>query len=201
LDGNVHADQFDVLLSDGKRGKQVEFDVELSESGPINLTLNNRELVFKVCESCMGTSTVCYESEIGLIDSGAAGTCFESSCKIEIVGNAEKIMYCEAPFYKKLFAGCLTSAMHFEFAKAKSSGESYNIKNDIKSCRPKIVGADKMVKLFVNIEDGCPVTVMNAKIHAPPTTTASPTKMPPQIQSSLKGSAEASSFPDWGYAV
>uniref|UniRef100_A0A914P164 Uncharacterized protein n=1 Tax=Panagrolaimus davidi TaxID=227884 RepID=A0A914P164_9BILA len=87
--------------------------------------------------------------------------------------------------------------MNYEFANVKSSYKS----DDVASCMPKIVGSDKMVKLFVDIEDGCSVTVTNAKIHVPPTPTPLPLTVPPPTQSSQKGSAEASSFPDWGYAV
>uniref|UniRef100_A0AC35FAW7 Secreted protein n=1 Tax=Panagrolaimus sp. PS1159 TaxID=55785 RepID=A0AC35FAW7_9BILA len=48
LDGNL-LDEVNGLLSDEKHGKVVGSDVELSGSGPINLTLDNGELVFKVC--------------------------------------------------------------------------------------------------------------------------------------------------------
>uniref|UniRef100_A0AC35FNL8 Uncharacterized protein n=1 Tax=Panagrolaimus sp. PS1159 TaxID=55785 RepID=A0AC35FNL8_9BILA len=151
---------------------------------------------FMVCKDrCIAKSTVCYESKIGLSNPGAAGTCFESSCKVEIEWKNEEITFGRALF--KLFTGCITSVMNYDIAKVISSDESPNIE----SCMPKIVGADKMVKLFVNIEDGCSVIVTNAKIHAPPNTTTSTTKMPPPTQSSQKGSAEASPFPDWGYAV
>uniref|UniRef100_A0AC35GK57 Uncharacterized protein n=1 Tax=Panagrolaimus sp. PS1159 TaxID=55785 RepID=A0AC35GK57_9BILA len=197
LGENVHDDQFDGLLSDGSvTAIQEDKDIRLSGYGQINLTLDDGQLELAVCKGCVGKSTVCYESVIGLSDPKAAGTCFESSCMVKIEGNDETIIFGGEPFYTELLTGCITSTMNYKFAKVESSDNS----NDIKSCRPKIVGADKMVKLFVNIEHGCSVTVINAKIHAPPTTTTS-TKMPPPTQSSQKGSAEASPFPDWAYAV
>uniref|UniRef100_A0A914QRK5 Uncharacterized protein n=1 Tax=Panagrolaimus davidi TaxID=227884 RepID=A0A914QRK5_9BILA len=198
LDGNVRDEVNGLLSSDGSvTAKQKNKDVELYGNGRINLTLDDEKLVLKVCDSCTGTSTVCYESVIGLSDRGAAGTCFESSCKVEIEGKTNVITFGGTPFYKKRFTGCITSTMNYEFANVKSSYKS----DDVAGCMPKIAEADKMVKLFVNIEDGCSVTVTNAKIHAPPATTTSPTKVPSPTQSPPNDSAEASSFPDWGYAI
>uniref|UniRef100_A0AC35EYI6 Uncharacterized protein n=1 Tax=Panagrolaimus sp. PS1159 TaxID=55785 RepID=A0AC35EYI6_9BILA len=198
LDGNILDEVHGLLSSDGfVTAKQKDKDVELSGTGQINLTLDNGELELKVCKDrCIAKSTVCYESENGLSDPEAAGTCFESSCKVEIEGKTDKITFGRALFLKKRFTGCITSVMNHEFANVISSYISY----DIESCKPKIVGADKMVKLFVNIEDGCSVIVVNAKIHVPSTPTPLPLTVPAPTQSSQKGS-EASSFPDWGYAI
>uniref|UniRef100_A0AC35GPK1 Uncharacterized protein n=1 Tax=Panagrolaimus sp. PS1159 TaxID=55785 RepID=A0AC35GPK1_9BILA len=105
LDGNILDEVNGLLSSDGSvTAKQKDKDVELSGTGQINLTLDNGELELKVCKDrCIAKSTVCYESENGLSDSGAAGTCFESSCKVEIEWKKDEITFGRALFLKKRY--------------------------------------------------------------------------------------------------
>uniref|UniRef100_A0A914PCW7 Uncharacterized protein n=1 Tax=Panagrolaimus davidi TaxID=227884 RepID=A0A914PCW7_9BILA len=82
-----------MLLSDGnEHGTEVGEDVILSKTGPINLTLTHEILVFEVCKSCMGTSTVCYEASRGLEVSNAVGDCRgSSSCEFKVNGEDQRI--------------------------------------------------------------------------------------------------------------
>uniref|UniRef100_A0A914QLY2 Uncharacterized protein n=1 Tax=Panagrolaimus davidi TaxID=227884 RepID=A0A914QLY2_9BILA len=190
LDGNVY-DEVNGLLSDGK---QIGSDVELSGSGSINLTLNDGELIFKVCSTCAATSRVCFETTETRIQKKLQCSGIPSYCTFEVRNEDARIFFGDAPVYKSVFGGrCLRPTIH--------GGEVLAVgTNMFDSCEPKIV--DKMIKLYVSIDPLCPITVINAKIHAPPTTTTSPTKVPQPAQSPSKdNSAEASSFPDWGYAI
>uniref|UniRef100_A0AC35FDS0 Uncharacterized protein n=1 Tax=Panagrolaimus sp. PS1159 TaxID=55785 RepID=A0AC35FDS0_9BILA len=69
------------------------------------------------------------------------------------------------------------------------------------SCKPKMDN-NKMIKLYVNIKERCSIKVKGAKIHLPASqTTKYPLSEPPPPNSSQEDSAEASSFPDWGYII
>uniref|UniRef100_A0A914PJQ0 Uncharacterized protein n=1 Tax=Panagrolaimus davidi TaxID=227884 RepID=A0A914PJQ0_9BILA len=69
---------------------------------------------------------------------------------------------------------------------------------DFESCEPKM-DDNKMIKLYVDIKEGCSIKVKGAKILVPPTPL--PLTVPPPTLSPSKDSAEASSFPDWGYII
>uniref|UniRef100_A0AC35GF11 Uncharacterized protein n=1 Tax=Panagrolaimus sp. PS1159 TaxID=55785 RepID=A0AC35GF11_9BILA len=191
LDENFHDDQFDGLLSDRKLGKEVGSDVELFGYGRINLTLNNRELVFKVCSNCAAESRVCFETTETGIQTKLKCSEVSSYCTFKVKNDNDRIFFGDVPVLVRDFGGsCLYPKIHTGYVTAVGT-------SNFKSCQPNIV--DKMIKLYVSIDSSCPITVINAKIHAPPTTTTSPTKVPSPTQS--PDSAETSSFPDWGYII
>uniref|UniRef100_A0A914R9Y7 Uncharacterized protein n=1 Tax=Panagrolaimus davidi TaxID=227884 RepID=A0A914R9Y7_9BILA len=200
LDGNVR-DEDNGLLSDGSvTATQENNNVRLVGYGRINLTLDYGVLEFEVCKGCMGKSAVCYESEIGFSHRKAAGTCFESSCKVEIEGKTDEITFGGIPCYKKLLTGCITSRMNYEFADVVSSQGSLSIY----SCNPK-KDEKNMVKLRLSVNEKCPIRVKNAKIYAPEIQPTTPLPLTEPIKNkpanSQKDSLEASSFPIWGYII
>uniref|UniRef100_A0AC35FEI9 Uncharacterized protein n=1 Tax=Panagrolaimus sp. PS1159 TaxID=55785 RepID=A0AC35FEI9_9BILA len=202
-DENVHDDQFDGLLSDRKHGKEVGSDVELSGQGHINLTLAHNELELKICKNCVGVSRVCFETTDYGIKQDLQCSEIPSYCtfkvKSESYQDKERINF-GGIFIKEDDFGdyCIKPITRADGDGTGSVNTAKGI-TTFDSCKPKIVGLDKMIKLYVDIGQGCPVIVINAKIHAPPTTTTSPTKVPSPTQS--PDSAETSSFPDWGYII
>uniref|UniRef100_A0AC35FPC9 Uncharacterized protein n=1 Tax=Panagrolaimus sp. PS1159 TaxID=55785 RepID=A0AC35FPC9_9BILA len=192
LDANFHDEVDGLLSSDGSvTATEEDKDIRLVGYGRVNLTLDDGELIFEVCSNCVATSRVCFETAETGIQTKLKCADISSYCTFEVRHENGKIFFGDAPVYKEDFGSpCLRPKIHSGAVQVVGI-----IKFD--SCEPKIV--DKMIKLYVSIDSSCPTTVINAKIHAPPTTTTSPTKVPSPTQS--PDSAETSSFPDWGYII
>uniref|UniRef100_A0AC35EXS7 Uncharacterized protein n=1 Tax=Panagrolaimus sp. PS1159 TaxID=55785 RepID=A0AC35EXS7_9BILA len=67
-------------------------------------------------------------------------------------------------------------------------------------CEPKM-DDNKVIKLYVNIKEGCSIKVKGAKIHLPEVQTTQLPLIGPPTQSPSNDSTKASSFPDWGYII
>uniref|UniRef100_A0AC35GTT7 Uncharacterized protein n=1 Tax=Panagrolaimus sp. PS1159 TaxID=55785 RepID=A0AC35GTT7_9BILA len=193
LVGNVYENGSSdaLLLSDkNEHGTQFGEDVILSGYGPINLTLTYEMLIFEVCKSCMGTSTVCYEASHGFHVSEAVGDCRgSSSCEFKVKGEDPKLVFGnEASVFKTHF-------IYYYFLSDFISFES---------CEPKM-DDNKMIKLYVNIDPECTIKVKNARIYVPKKNAKidvpkvlSPIKSTPNRTS--KDTSETS-FPIWGYII
>uniref|UniRef100_A0A914PPZ5 Uncharacterized protein n=1 Tax=Panagrolaimus davidi TaxID=227884 RepID=A0A914PPZ5_9BILA len=186
-----------MLLSDGnEHGTEDGEDVILSKTGPINLTLTHETLVFEVCKSCMGTSSVCYEASRGMEVFNAVGDCRgSSSCEFKVNGEHLKMLFGkEASVLKEDFISTCSSTTSMEYPFAR-----FLYYYAFESCEPKM-DDNKMIKLNVDIKEGCSIKVKGAKIHVPKISTT-PLPERPSPGTSQKDTSEASSFPDWGYII
>uniref|UniRef100_A0AC34GY67 Uncharacterized protein n=1 Tax=Panagrolaimus sp. ES5 TaxID=591445 RepID=A0AC34GY67_9BILA len=184
----------DELFADGKaEGTPDGNDLILRGNGEINLTLFRGELQFEVCKDCEGTSKVCFDSTERNIASTVKCSGFSSYCKFKVKYDVtdsgyEKIFFGDAFVFKDDFQ-CLQPTM--------KSGLVQVVRNiKFESCEPNIVGVDKMIKLYVNIDRSCSIRVLNAKVYAPEIpSTPLPSKSKPNDQST--DPSWTASFPWW----
>uniref|UniRef100_A0A914Y772 Uncharacterized protein n=1 Tax=Panagrolaimus superbus TaxID=310955 RepID=A0A914Y772_9BILA len=185
----------DILLADGSvNGMPDGNDVRLSGYGSINLTLTDRTLQFEVCDSCRGRSKVCFDT--AKVHSEAICPGYSSYCKFEVeykkskADGIESIYFNDDRVYKSNFNGdCLRPTMHWGLVVAVGT-------SGFKSCKPKIDGLEKMIKLYVDIDASCPIKVKNAKIHVPDVPTANPLS-----NSTTDNEFSTASVPVWAIVI
>uniref|UniRef100_A0A914Z0X8 Uncharacterized protein n=1 Tax=Panagrolaimus superbus TaxID=310955 RepID=A0A914Z0X8_9BILA len=174
LDGNdafneqLHSD---ILLADGSvKGIPDGNDIRLSGYGFINVTLTLGTLQFEVCNSCKGTSKVCFPT--ARVHSEAR--CLGSYCKFEVKyekdeeTQTEIISFNDIRVSKNDFVPrCLRPTMQWGEVVAVETSK-------FMSCEPKNNGIDKMITLYVGIDASCSIKVLNAEIHVPEVSTTNP---------------------------
>uniref|UniRef100_A0A914Z0F5 Uncharacterized protein n=1 Tax=Panagrolaimus superbus TaxID=310955 RepID=A0A914Z0F5_9BILA len=181
----------DNLLADGEvNGIPNGNDIQLSGSGFINLTLTFRTLQFEVCKSCRGASSVCFDTTENNIAEIIKCSGLPSYCKFEVKNEADYIYFGRVAVHESVFGGsCLRPTMHS--GRVSVIGTSF-----FDSCKPKIDGVDKMIKLYVDIHSKCPIKVMNAKIHVPQVPTANPSS-----NSTSNDESSTASVPVWAIVI
>uniref|UniRef100_A0A914Y3Q2 Uncharacterized protein n=1 Tax=Panagrolaimus superbus TaxID=310955 RepID=A0A914Y3Q2_9BILA len=180
------ADNDIISDSDGKYAIQFGNDVKLISRGPVELILTYNTLVVDVdIKSCIGKVLFCYDSSKTSNDAREPCGSFDGFCGFQLIGTEDKIQFTKNEFLKDDLEDCTPIEMKYPSTKYCGVGP-------VRSCNPKIDQDGRTKIEIVNSE--CPVTIKNAKIYVPPTSTSSTT-------SSLDSDSASNAGLQWYYWI